>query len=373
MRTLRRYTILAIGAGYMAATWSVAEPARAQPPRTQPPRTVSWRECLTQPTSWYASDEARRIAENVLAYQRDSGGWPKNIDMAAPLSPEDRQAIQQQRNQPDATIDNGATHTQLRFLARVVQQTADQRCREAFLEGFDYLIAAQYPGGGWPQCYPQPRGYARHITFNDDAMVGVLNLLRDITRYEASFRFVDAERRERAAEAVERGTECILRCQVIVDGQRTAWCAQHDHETELPAPARSYELVSLSGHESVGIVRYLMGIENPPPEVLAAVQGAVAWFDQVQLRGIRVERQAAGDLPGGFDRVVVRDEAAPPLWARFYEIGSNRPIFSGRDGIVRRELAEIEHERRTGYAWYVSSPRRLLQDEYPAWRARWLP
>ena len=33
--------------------------------------------------SFFLTDEARRIAENVLAFQRCTGGWPKNIDMDA--------------------------------------------------------------------------------------------------------------------------------------------------------------------------------------------------------------------------------------------------------------------------------------------------
>lgn len=44
----------------------------------------------------------------------------------------------------------------------------------------DYLQKTQYDNGGWPQCYPRPRGYSRYITFNDDAMIGAMRLLRDV-------------------------------------------------------------------------------------------------------------------------------------------------------------------------------------------------
>src|SRR5262249_52108590 len=47
---------------------------------------VSWKDCLDQKTEWYAGDEAARVAGNVMLYQRESGGWPKNINMAAVLS-----------------------------------------------------------------------------------------------------------------------------------------------------------------------------------------------------------------------------------------------------------------------------------------------
>ena len=51
-------------------------------------------------------------------------------------------------------------------------------------------LAAQYPNGGWPQSYPPGKGYARHITFNDNTMVNLLELVRDVARSDA-FRFVD--------------------------------------------------------------------------------------------------------------------------------------------------------------------------------------
>ncbi len=38
--------------------------------------------------------------------------------------------------------------------------------------------------------------------------------------------------------------------------------------------------------------------------------------------------------------------------------------------IIRETLADIEHERRIGYAWLGFWPRTLIETEYPAWRAR---
>ena len=66
--------------------------------------------------------------------------------------------------------------------------------------------------------------------------------------------------------------------------------------------------------------------------------------------------------------VVVKDEKAPPLWARMYEVGTDRPIFASRDGIKVYSLAEVDRERRTGSGWYGSWPRELLEQEYPRWK-----
>lgn len=332
--------------------------------------TMRWSDALRQPATWYAGTEAARVAETVILHQRTSGGWPKNVDMARVLTDTDRTELEAQRSRPDSTIDNGATTTQLRFLARVQNAQPAEAWRSALRRGFDYLLDAQYRNGGWPQYWPQPRGYAAHITFNDNAMVSVMALLREATQARGGFAFLDEGRRARAQAAVARGVECILRCQIVVEGKRTAWCAQHDAITLVPAGARTYEHPSLSGAESVGIVRFLMAIESPEARVIEAIEAAAAWFEQATLRGIRVVERSDPALPGGRDRVVVVDESAPPIWARFYEMGSNRPIFSGRDGVIRYRLAEIEQERRTGYAWYTDAPARLLGEELPAWRTR---
>ncbi|QYM77799.1 pectate lyase [Horticoccus luteus] len=329
---------------------------------------VAWRAVLRQPAAWYASAEARAVGESVLLYQTPSGGWPKNHDMTRPPGP----AEFADHENVAPTIDNDATWTQIRLLARIDAGQPEPRFRAAALHGLNYLLAAQYPNGGWPQYFPLRPGYYTRITFNDDAMVGVLATLRPVARGDAPFQWADAALRARCAEAVQRGVACILRCQIVVNGRKTVWCAQHDELTFEPAPARKYEHVSLSGLESVGIVRFLMGEENPSPEVIDAVRSAVAWFETSKLTGQRLVERPDPALPHGHDRAIVADPHAPPLWARFYEIGTNRPIFGGRDTLIHYTLAEVEPERRGGYRWYVNDPAALLARDYPQWAARWL-
>jgi PelA/Pel-15E family pectate lyase len=193
-------------------------------------------------------------------------------------------------------------------------------------------------------------------------------VLREAGAGRSPYAFVDEARRGKARAAVTRGIDLILRTQIKQEGRLTAWCAQYDEKTLVPAWARTYEPPSLSGSESVGIVRFLMDIERPPPEVIAAIEGAVAWFRGVAIQGLRLEEFTAAD--GRRDRRVVPDPAATPLWARFYELGTNRPIFLGRDSVVRYALSEIEHERRNGYAYYGRWAASLLDSDYPRWRDR---
>ncbi|MCW0483099.1 pectate lyase [Gaoshiqia sediminis] len=336
--------------------------------QAQPAEGITWRRAMSQPSEWYGSAEAIRISDNVLLYQNNNGGWSKNIDMAQELSHSEVQKLKKEKSQKTGTtIDNGATHTQLNYLARVYKATGHDRFREAFLKGVDFLLEAQYENGGWPQFYPIRKGYYENITFNDNAMIGVMRLLRGIARNDDPFSFVDEGRKQKAEKAVEKGLDIILKTQVVVDGKLTAWCAQHDKEILLPAKARAYELPSLSGGESVGIVKYLMEVENQDERVILAVKSAIAWFEEVKIEGQRVERKKDPALPKGFDLVVVDDPEAGPLWARFYEIGTNRPMFVGRDGVVKYRLEEIEYERRVGYSYLRNYAEDLLKEDYPQW------
>jgi len=354
-----------------AAPGRVAAAGSAQlAPATAAPVAVAWDAVLRQPDAWYKTAAATEIAANVVRYQRASGGWPKNIDMAKALSTAERAALADERALNDTTIDNGATVTQIRFLAKVLAATSDSQWRAPIAAGLDWLLAAQYPNGGWPQYFPLRTDYSRHITFNDDAMVNVLLVLDDVAEGRAPLDVAPPPVRTRAKAAVARGIDVLLRTQISVDGKLTGWCQQHDEVTLKPAPARAYEHVSTSGKETVGIVRFLMRADRPDARVVAAIEGAVSWLTAVQIKGTRIDRQPAVGAVNGMDNVLVPDPSAPPLWARFYEIGTNKPIFSGRDGVIRYNLSEIELERRSGYSWIGPYASALLQTEYPAWRKR---
>ncbi|RKU16549.1 pectate lyase [Candidatus Poribacteria bacterium] len=313
-----------------------------------------------QSAEWFQSEAGRRIADNVLTWQTPHGSWPKNRDTAS-------EPFDGKSDDLHGTFDNSATIGELRFLARAFSATNELRYRQAFLKGLSHILEAQYPNGGWPQYYPISKGYHRHITFNDNAMVRILELLRDVSE-SSDYAFLETEYRTKTKAAVTKGIDCILRTQIEQDGKLTAWCAQHDEKTLAPAWARSYEPPSISGAESVGVVRFLMSVEEPTPAIIAAVEGAVGWFKSVAIHGIHLE--AFTDAAGQNDKRVVADPDAGPLWARFYEIDSNRPIFLDRDSVVRYSFSEIGQERRTGYAYYGSWATRLITDEYLRWREK---
>ncbi|WP_370479121.1 pectate lyase [Tamlana flava] len=318
-------------------------------------------------------------AENVLLFQRNNGGWPKYHNDFSGYDREQTAADLAEaalKDKVDTTIDNGHTIGEIRILLTSYQASGNQEYLDAAIRGIDWVFEAQYDNGGWPQVYPiEPTDYSRHITFNDNAMTNVMNLMRDIFLKQNNLNLIDESYIAKAQTAFDKGIDVILQTQVIINGQKTAWCAQHDAVTLVPRMARSYELASNSGSESVGVTRLLMTLDNPSSEVIDAVNSAVAWFEAVKIIGYALVDQ-------GGDKVLV-EAPGNEMWARFYTLedysgysygsnfasfGPNEPFFCSRDGIPRKTIAEISFERRNGYAWYGTWPKNLIGSEYAAWK-----
>ncbi len=302
--------------------------------------------------AWFRGDEARHTADAIVSFQTPTGGWSKRVEFQRPRRPGESWASEGDWSWI-GTLDNGATTEQMRFLAGVIRLHIDPRYRDSFLRGLDYLFLSQFPNGCWPQVYPLVGSYHDAVTYNDDAMVHALQLLRSVAHDE--YGFVPEEGRRRAAAALDRGIGCVLASQVMVGG-KTVWAAQHDPLNLVPVRGRAYEPAALSGRESAAILDFLMRIESPGPAVVEAVHAAAVWFRHTAIQGYTYEPR--GEL--------VAREGAGPLWARFYEIGTNRPIFSDRDGVIRYDLREIGEERRRGYRWYSDDPASTLR-RYEAW------
>lgn len=336
---------------------------------------MPWKKVATQmPDEWYGSDDAKKVAATVLYCQLDIGGWAKNKPYHHALTAKDSAELVSSRTGIGATIDNGATTTEMIFLAKVYAQTKDGSYFSAFNKGLNYLLDAQYKNGGWPQFYPFRVGksvaYASHITYNDNAIVNVLRLLRDVAQSAPPFTALSmtAGIKEKIQKAYEKGIDCILKTQIKIKDQPAVWCAQHDEFTLQPANARAYELASFSGFESTGIIQLLMEIKNPSKEIVTAVTGAMQWLEAHKITGIKLENQPGPD--GKKNMVVLEDANAPVLLARFYDLETGQPFFCDRDGIKKSSLAAIGAERRNGYSWY-SDGYEVLQKKYSTWCKKW--
>ena len=314
--------------------------------------------------SWFASDEARRLVATVLSFQTPSGGWSKAVRFdRGPRPPGMHWSSQTDPWHYTGTFDNRATTEELRLLAGAQQAAARDDLRTALLRGLDYIFDAQFPNGGWPQCYPLEGKYHDEITLNDNAMTHILELLRDIAAGLPEFAFVDDAHRTRARAAFAAGLRCIVQMQVVQNGQPAVWCAQHDPLTLAPAAARLKEPVSLSGGESGDLLLFLMRLPEPSPEVVRAIESALAWFERARLTGLRPTQR------DGRSFYAADPTATDAYWARFYDITTGRPIFAGaQDGIIYDSFEEMWTHNHFGYDYYTRRPAELLTKERERWR-----
>jgi len=325
----------------------------------------------------YKPENVKEIADNILLYQKENGGWPKNYDMLAILTDEQKDSLRNAKHQLNTTFDNGTTHTQIEYLAQAYYLLHDDKYKEACLKGIDYILSAQYPNGGWPQFYPDTSGYRKYITFNDGAMIGIMKVLHNIVQNKPQYSFVDNERREKVKAAFEKGLECIIKTQINENGKLTAWPQQADNIGLFPQWARAFEPPCICNGESAEIVLFLMSIENPSKEIINAVQSAVNWFEESKIKGIKIvekkiEPKKYYYSTFNYDRIVVEDSTAPPIWTRYYELKTHRPMFCNRNKKIVYSLAEVEHERRAGYSWYTYAPQEVL-NKYPEWQKKYAP
>ncbi len=321
----------------------------------------------------YASSDTAAIADNILHWQRTNGGWKENEDPARILSPEEWEDVEAERDTLDTSFDNRNIWPQVSFLAAAYQLTGDERYREGCLRGLAYIFTGQDPSGGWPHSYPA-KGYRAHLTFADDIIPDQLRLLRAVAAGIAPFEWIPGTIRERANEAVQRGDQFILQVQVRIAGVPTVWAGQYAVGSLRPVGGRSFELPGLLGSESASVIRYLMSIEDPGPEIVRAIENGVAWYERNKILGWRLEKfpipaEQFAYHQARHDVRLVEDPDAPPLWARFYDLETSKPFLANRDGKKVFSLDEVELERRTGYSWYGGWGNGLLEKDYPAWRA----
>ncbi len=323
----------------------------------------------------YPESEYLKIADNIIYFQRDNGGWPKNYDMSAILTPTQINNVIRTKSILHTTFDNSTTYTHIYYLAQVYSLSKIEKYKEACLKGIDFVLKAQYANGGWPQYYPLEQGYSRHITYNDGAFMGIMDLFEKINDNDPNFTFVDTKTRNKVISSYQKGIDCILKTQIIDQGKRTAWCQQHDEINLSPAWARKFEPPSICNGESAEIVLFLMQIDSPNKKIIESIQGAVKWFSDSRIYNTRIETFDAPEFQSDFkkvtnDRRVVIDSTAPPIWTRYYELGTEKPLFSDRNSKYLYSLAEVSRERRSGYAWFTYAPEKVLA-KYPEWQKRW--
>jgi PelA/Pel-15E family pectate lyase len=361
--------------------------AELKPGETAPPKPAEGRGAfgtgmsLRHDEAYFGTAPARHIADVIVSFQTPGGGWSKNMSMSGALRlPGQPYAADNLNRFPDpndfdkprdpnwnyvSTLDNDATNTELHFLAKVAAQTPGKdgdAYRASFIKGIHYLLAAQYPNGGFPQVYPLEGGYHDAITFNDNAVSESAETLSDVFEGKDEYAFAPADLRKQAGEAAARALKCILVSQIVIGGKKTIWAQQEDPLTLEPVSARNYEPGALAASESADLLEYLMSLPHPSKDTVAAIQAGVAWLKTAEIFGS--EYTGGRGVEGG--RMLKPKPGAGPIWARYYSVTTQKPIFGDRDKTLHDDVNELSLERRNGYAWYGGGEQKTI-DDYATW------
>ena len=298
---------------------AVYEKARPNEIWVQPPGTPTVGKTLlrafrvTGDKSYLAA--ARNTGRALVWGQCQEGGWGHRVDVSH-LAPEARVP---ERRKGHGTFDDNISQGAVSFLMDLDETLDEPWLDDGVALGLKFLLRSQFPNGAWPQWYPLRGGYHDCYTFNDNAINDCIRVL------------VDAHRRygrKEYLEGAKRGGDFIIASQV--KAPQSGWAQQYSHDLK-PAKARSFEPAAVCSATTARNIRTLvdLAVYTRDTKYLKPIPAALDWLDRSKL--------AAG------------------LWARLYEVGTNKPIYGDRDGKVHYTLQEISEERRTGYEFRALS------------------
>ncbi|MBD8084210.1 pectate lyase [Chryseobacterium caseinilyticum] len=321
-------------------------------------------------TATFSAQLKDTLAEKMMVYQLPNGGWGKHmsnkkeVDYKKKIDPKLLKIIKAGDNNL-ATIDNNATSKEINGLISAYSTTKNSAYLKSAEKGIEYLLSMQYENGGFPQYFPNSAIYRKQVTYNDNAMINVLTILYNISEGKEGFDAVSSQLKEKSKVALQKGIACVLKTQVLQNGKLSIWADQYNEVTLVPEKARAFEPMSLATGESVNIVKFLM-LQPVTPEIEKSIKSAVQWFKESKIDGYtyNVSRESEKAI-----RTLSKKEGSA-VWARFYDIPTNKPVFGDRDGSVKFNYEEVSEERRMGYSWYNESGTKLIENEFPKWLKR---
>jgi hypothetical protein len=322
----------------------------------QPPGTPAVGESLLaayeRTGETYLLEAAVAAAQALVKGQLTSGGWDYRIE----FDPRDRKrylyrrgGLEGNKARNATTLDDDNTQSAVRFLMHVDRalQQKDEIVHDSVEFALESLLAAQYPNGAWPQRFSAPPkaqdfpviqandpaewprtwpnvNYTSYYTLNDNALADTIALMFEAAEIYGDKRFADAGR---------RGGDFLILAQ-LPDPQ-PAWSQQYNAAMQ-PAWARKFEPPAVTGGESQGAMRILMGVyrRTGDRKYLEPIPRALAYLEK-------------SALPSG-------------RLARFYELKTNQPLYFTQ----KYELVYTDDDLPTHYAFTTTNNLRRIRADY---------
>jgi len=296
------------------------EPAKANEIWVQPPGTPSVGEVYLRALrvtgdSMYLN--ASVDAGRALAWgQRKAGGWDHLVDVGHMNHDKDRPV----RNNGRCSFDDDVTQSAISFLMDLDQVVDQPWVTESVDLGLQFIMKSQFPNGAWPQWYPLIGGYHDDYTFNDGAINDCIKTMLNAYRIYG---------KEEYLNCAKRGGDFIILSQL--PPPQAGWAQQYTHDLK-PAWARTFEPPGVCSAATANNIRTLIDLYLVTKEekYLAPIPNAIAWLE--------------------------RSKIGADLWARLYEVGTNRPVYGDREdgNKVHYDYAKISERERTSYGWQGS-------------------
>jgi PelA/Pel-15E family pectate lyase len=261
-------------------------------------------------------DGALAAARALVRGQLESGGWDYRIEFDPVLRKNWNYRLEPSPGARNvSTYDDDNTQAALRLLLHVNRERPDKEIRAALDYGLEALLKSQYPNGAWPQRFPPEKtGYYAYYTFNDNTIADLVRTMSEAW---------EELRDPRYLAAVKRAGDFMIQAQR--PEPQAGWAQQYDLQMR-PAWARKFEPPSVSSGESAGVIRSLMDIYllTGEEKYLKPIPAALRWLERSKIR--------------------------PERWARFYELGTNRPLYFNR----KYELVYTDDDLPTHYGFQSS-------------------
>ena len=257
---------------------------------------------------------ARNAGRALVWGQRTVGGWDHRVNVAH-LAPG---AAAPARLKGHCTFDDDITQGAIDFLMDLDRTLDEPWLDDGVRLGLAFLLKSQFPNGAWPQWYPLRGGYQDYYTFNDNTINDCIRVLLDAHRQYGW---------PEVLAGAKRGGDFVVASRL--PEPQSGWAQQYSHDMK-PAWARAFEPPAVCSAVTSRNIQTLvdLAVYTKDAKYLEPIPLALAWLGRSKLK--------AG------------------LWARFYEVGTNKPIYGDRDGKVHYTLEEISEERRSGYSWQSS-------------------
>lgn len=279
-----------------------ADTIEVQPPGT-PAVGQSFLRAYRATGSQQALAAAREAAAALMRGQNKHGGWDHTINFAD-LSNE------------TVSFDDNQSQSAISFLLALNRVVSDEHLSAAVQRALEMMSRTQLNNGGWPHLYPPRGNYHDYATFNDGGINDCIRVM------------IEAYQLNKDDAAIERSLRKAARFLMIsqLPPPQPGWAQQYN-EFLQPAWARTFEPPSVCPAVTIRNIQTLIDLYVALGEatLLEPIPDALRWLEEIR-------------LPNG-------------KWARFVEIGTNKPLYFDRGRIRVNSIEELHPERRTGYAY----------------------